>query len=103
MDLQTVALILTLIGTLAYWLYTIFIAPIKLKMDIIMDTVSDVKEGLRDMRGKFSSYQDTSLADRRALSERVSALEQADKNTNKRLDRVENALNLHLERCREER
>ena len=93
MELQTVVVILTLIGTIAYWLYTIFIAPIKLKMDIIMDTISDVKDGFRELKESFT----LSLSDRRHLSERLSRLEQADVNTNKRLDKLEALLNNHKE------
>lgn len=96
MDLQTVALILTLIGTISYWLYTIFIAPIKLKMDIIMDTIGDVKDGFKELKESFT----LSLTDRRHLSERLSRLEQADVNTNKRLDKIEATLNMHVEHCK---
>lgn len=102
MELQTVALVLTLVGTIAYWAYTVFISPINLKMDIITDAITDVKEGFKDLRSSFTSYQTISLADRRQLSERLTRLEQVDINTNKRLDKIEAALNLHVENCKRE-
>lgn len=98
MNIETLAVYCGLIGTLAYWLYSIVIAPTRDKMDSIADSVKSMREILKDINDSLRESE----KDRRELSEQIKQLQTETENLKDRLTRLESSWTKHLARCGEE-
>lgn len=86
---ETIVAYLTIVGTIMYWLYSVFVAPMK---DKILTIAQTVNESRREVQRLSDEIRD-SMDDRRELGERLSRLEASTKSAHERISRVENLIN----------
>lgn len=86
---ETIVAYLTIVGTIMYWLYSVFVAPMK---DKILNIAQTVNESRCEVQRLSDEIRD-SMDDRRELGERLSRLEASTKSAHERISRVENLIN----------